>query len=340
LRNFFERLAFPWFPSHFSDGAAERVETVLFLPGIAPMTLPNNRPSGDRALMRLYYSYLEPIQIACKKPGRMRRFGVANLDDLPCREIDLASSSRNCVHDCAEIVAAHRLYLGKYIFDEHRTISRLVRGIALVIELDLYSNFESYAEQLKRRRKEIEKASRRGFYCRPLNRNLHRRELFEIETSLRFRSGGPVLAAFFRRPPEPSPADAIMAAPLRPACPLHWYSDWGVFRPPTIGANTSDRLVGYLFLKRVGNVVRLTAMMGHGAWLGDDVVKLLFADAMRWLLDREDPGVQGIRYLHYGAVEHGGAGLAAWKQRFLFEPALFSWQKHVTLVYLVTLLGG
>jgi hypothetical protein len=60
----------------------------------------------------------------------------------------------------------------------------------LVIELDLHSNFESYAKQLKRRRKEIEKASQRGFYCRPLNRNLHRRELFEIETSLRFRSGG------------------------------------------------------------------------------------------------------------------------------------------------------
>jgi hypothetical protein len=124
----------------------------------------------------------------------------------------------------------------------------------------------------------------------------------------------------------------------------------GVFCPPTTDASTNNCLVGYLYFKRVGKIVRLRAMMGHGAWLGEGVVKLLFADAVRWLLDRGDPSVQGIRYLHYGAVEHGGAGLAAWKQRFLFKPVLFSWQEHVTLqedprsarpsfVYLVTLLG-
>jgi hypothetical protein len=44
----------------------------------------------------------------------------------------------------------------------------------------------------------------------------------------------------------------------------------------------------------------------------------------------------GIRYLHYGAIEHGGAGLVRWKQRFGFEPLLFSWPKTL-LVWLIAL---
>jgi hypothetical protein len=76
--------------------------------------------------------------------------------------------------------------------------------------------------------------------------------------------------------------------------------------------------------------------MGHGAYLADGVVKLLFAKAMRWLVSREDPSVHGIRYLHYGAIEHGGAGLVGWKQRFGFEPLLFGWPKAL-LIWLIAL---
>jgi hypothetical protein len=153
-----------------------------------------------------------------------------------------------------------------------------------------------------------------------------------------FRSGGPVLATFLRQRPERALADIVRAEPIPPLCPLHWYADWGVFAPESADARTHDRLVGYLFLKRVGNVVRLTALMGHGGYLADGVIKLLFADAMRWLLDRQAPSVRGIRYLHYGAIEHGRAGLVAWKQRFGFQPLLFSWPKTVP-VWLMALVA-
>jgi hypothetical protein len=39
---------------------------------------------------------------------------------------------------------------------------------------------------------------------------------------------------------------------------------------------------------------------------------------------RQDPRVQGIRYVHYGAIEHGNDGLLAWKRRFGFVPLRFS----------------
>jgi hypothetical protein len=293
-------------------------------------------PLGEQALMRSYYRYVEPVQIAWRKRSRMAHFGIGSLDEIACGEIDLAASSPHCVPVCAEIVEAHRLYLAKYLFCDCRTISRLWRSIPLVIDLDRYPDFESYAERLKRRWKEVQRAGERGFHCRPIDRNLYRFERFEIDTSLWFRSGGPVIAAFLRRPPERPPAEIARAEPPPPPCPLHWYSDWGVFSPEGAHSRSDGRLIGYLFLKRVGNAVRLTSLMGHGAYLADGVVKLLFANAIRWLANREDPRVHGIRYLHYGAIEHGGAGLVGWKQRFGFEPLLFSWPKTLP-VWLIAL---
>jgi hypothetical protein len=295
-------------------------------------------PSGEQALIRAYYRYVEPIEIAWRKRSRMARFGIESLDKLACGEIDLAPLSRDCIPVCAEIVEAHRVYLAKYLFYGEGAVVRRWRGIPLVIDLDLYPDFESFVGSRKRRWKEAKQAGQRGFYCRLIDRNLYRFELFEIDTSLWFRSGGPVLAAFLRQRPEPAPAGTVRAEPLPPLCPLHWYADWGVFAPKRADARTDDRLVGYIFLKRVGNIVRLTSLMGHGGYLADGVMKLLLADAMKWLLDRQVPSVRGIRYLHYGAIEHGRAGLVAWKQRFGFGPLRFSWPKAVLgwLLALVT----
>jgi hypothetical protein len=50
-------------------------------------------------------------------------------------------------------------------------------------------------------------------------------------------------------------------------------------------------------------------------------MKLLFCDVMAWLLAHQDPRVAGVRYLHYGAIEHGNDGLAAWKRSFEFAPS-------------------
>ena len=97
----------------------------------------------------------------------------------------------------------------------------------MVIDLELYPDFQSYMARLKRRWKEIKQAGRRGFYCRLIDRDLYRIELFEIDTSLWIRSAGLVLAAFLRRRPAHAPTNIVGPEPLLPLCPLHWYSDWG-----------------------------------------------------------------------------------------------------------------
>jgi hypothetical protein len=293
--------------------------------------------SGEQVLMRLYFSYVEPIQIASKKRRRMAYFGVEDLDGLACGVIDLVPSAPDCGPVCAEIVEAHRRYLAKYDFEgDGVKVSSLWRAVPLVIELNRYRDFASYARDLKRRRKEVEKAREQGFYCKPFDRKLYPLELFDIDTSLRFRSGGPVLGAFLRRRPERATVTTVRAELESPSCALHWYTDFGVFAGASSVDRTEDRLVGYLFLKRVGNIVRVTALMGHGAYLARGVIKLLFADAIKWLLDREDPRVRGARYLHYGAIEHGGDGLIAWKRRFRFEPLRFIWEKYTGILVQVT----
>ena len=52
--------------------------------------------------------------------------------------------------------------------------------------------------------------------------------------------------------------------------------------------------------------------------LTTESLKLLFFDIIKWLLDREDPVIQGIRYFVYGAIEHRRDGLYELKRRLQF----------------------
>lgn len=286
----------------------------------------------EHLLLRFYWSWIEPLLIASRKQRCLARFGAAPQPDRQCASLDLMADWGGCVPVCQKIIEAHRDYAARYAFAPNGSAARTPpwRGTPLVIDLDRYPDYAGYFEQLKRPSKgsiprEIKRASRLGFYCRRFDRDRVKPDRFAIETSARYRSGGPVLAAFLRgRPlPEAEPAAADIGEAPDPPCLRHWYVDWGVF---VDDANAHrPRLVGYLFLKRVGNVVRLTGLMGHAAYLKYGITKLLFSEAMRWLLDRDDPLVHGIRYLHGGAVEHGGGGLFAWKCRMQFEPCVFRW---------------
>jgi len=285
------------------------------------------------ALIKLFdFSCIEPILFAARKRRRLQKFGVSDFDQLAIAEIDLQAGAAGCVSTCKEITEAHRRYLAKYAFHANgRPRSWWWRGVPLLIDLARYPDFDAYADHLRKHSKgaamrQIRKARRLGFYCKPFDRRYHRLDLYDIETSKRFRSG-PVPAAFLRRKPARAVRPSTAPEPSPAPCLRHWYVDMGVFVTETGG----ERLVGYLFLKRVGEIARVTAIMGHGDHLAEGIIKLLFVETMMWLLDRRDPQVRGIRYLHYGASEHGNAGLAIWKERFQFEPFLFRYRETVAI---------
>src|SRR5690348_14369239 len=56
---------------------------------VLQMPFPSALPLGELALMRSYYRYVEPIQIAWRKRSRMALFGIESLDEIACGEIDL-----------------------------------------------------------------------------------------------------------------------------------------------------------------------------------------------------------------------------------------------------------
>jgi hypothetical protein len=308
------------------------------------------------ALHRLELACIEPWIIAARKRRRLAAFGIETLDGIPCGDLDLALDTSECPPACACLTAGERRYFARYLFDlapRAGFVPPVWRGVPSVVDLDRYPDFASYADRLRRHSKggvlrQIRKARAQGFFCRRIYSDFYRRQRFAIDTSKRFRSGL-VLASLLRRSPESdfpqtvplaeiaarlgrAPAEIIDGIPLPepppPACPLHWRIDWGVFiREDAAGdprCNTPrERLIGYVFLKRTGNVVRTAGLMGHGAYLSRNVMKLLLHDVIDWLLTRADPSVQGLRYLNYGAIEHGNEGLSAWKRSFEFAPLRF-----------------
>jgi hypothetical protein len=313
--------------------------------------------AAELALRRLHLATIEPLLIAAKKRRRLELFGAGPLADLPSAELDLQLNPRRCVANCVDFTTHERPQLSPFLFrnaDGRLPPSRLGRGVPCVIDLDRFADFDAYLARLKRHSKggiiqQIRKARAQGFYSKTMLRDLYHRQIHEIQSSKRFRSG-PVLAAFVKPMPQSDFAGGITLAdiafylgkplsevvqgvafpepPLAP-CPHHWSLDWGAFiAEPVRGAGDillGERLVAYIFLKRIGNIVRTRGVMGHGAFLSRNVVKLLLHDVVRWLLARQDPRVEGVRYLHYGAMEHGSDGLAAWKRSFGFAPMPFRW---------------
>jgi hypothetical protein len=288
------------------------------------MALPRMTPQiVERATARLQFGCIEPVQTALRKRSRMALVGIAGLDALKRAEIDLEAGRPECGRDCEKLIAGHRRYLAKYLFDAEKPslLAPAWHGIPFLIDLDAYADFAAYTARLKRQSKgavlrQINRARESGFCCEPFDRKDYGDDRHRVDTSKLFRSGGLVVAAALGSRPGRRTGTAALV------CPRHWYRDWGVFQPTETG---DRRLVGYAFLKRVGTVVRVTQFMGHGAHLSDGIMKLLFFDALYWLFDRRDPLVEGVRYIHYGAIEHGRPGLAVWKHRFQFEPFAFAW---------------
>lgn len=320
----------------------------------APPTTP---PSLEQALTRIKYA-VEPMWAAARRRGRLALFGFDGLDAVPCAEIDLQPAPADCLAECKAFVAAERRYLGKFAFRTEKPSGRLGAFWCLVpsvLDLAEFVETEDFLRRVRRHSKggilrQIRRAREQGVVSRRIFGGVYARQLHDIQTSKRFRSG-PVFAAYLRRRPPADFADGITMAdiaaylgcsipevaqgitlppPPPPACAHHWNVDWGVFVPEEVrgdgGMRYPDRLVGYISLRRLGNVVRTTAIMGHGAYLAANVMKLLMCDVILWLIAAPEPWLRGVRYLHYGAIEHGNVSLVGWKRAFGFAPRRFAWR--------------
>lgn len=221
-------------------------------------------------------------------------------------------------HECADAAAAFYFYVDR--FKQHPIDwadgSVFGRPTAAVADLSRFGGFVAYEKAVSRNshgniNRYVKKARRLGHTTRLVDLEGYRGSTARIRRSKLFRTSGLMLDALRLRT---VPADDPGREPVRPACRAHWTLCWGAFK--------GELLTAYIVLTRNGDVVRTVEIMGDKSALSEGGVKLLVFDIVRALIDPEHDFLAGVRYLIYGAVEHGGDGLFDWKLRMEFHPRL------------------
>jgi hypothetical protein len=191
----------------------------------------------------------------------------------------------------------------------------LFRPTATILDLGRFPDFDAYAKTVSRKsngnvNRAVKRASHLEYRCRIIEQDAFHMSIEKIRRSKLFRTGGLMMEAF-----RPTGGLADRSEVIRPPnCLTHWSICLGVIK--------DSRLVAYAVLTRCDNLVRIIQFLGHREVLRDGVMNFLMFDIVRSLLDPDDALMRGIRYLIYGALEHGKNGLWEWKRRLQFLPAL------------------
>lgn len=288
------------------------------------------KDSGKK-FMRFYFLYVQPWQFLMRRKFRKTTFGIEDSIDMPKAAIDFQRDQTTCNHLCIGDTGRHQRYLSDYyVFEkqpEAKSMDLWGRGFPAIINLTTYKSADDYQQGLKRQSKgahlrQIKKAKSYGYTCGRFNFEDYSDEILTIKQSKNFRSGGPVMAALFKKKPSSKARTEVPHEVTDPSCPNHWYLYWGVFLAKE-DSEQNKTLAGYIKLNRVGNIVHIPGIMGHAKHLRTGALKCLFLETVSWLIESEEPAVQGTQYLQYGSIEHASKGLAQWKKNFLFEPYVF-----------------
>jgi hypothetical protein len=164
--------------------------------------------------------------------------------------------------------------------------------------------------------REAKKAEKTGAICDLFKPSGLAEEIESINKSLPDRSGGPMRPGYLR-----SAAELREAYRLEPdlGCRHHWSMWWGCF----IRDNGRRRLVGYLQLRRYGQLAICATILGHGEHLANGVMPFLFLGVMKEL----NGGLamfDGLKWLMYAGWYDGGNGLQLWKKKAGFDPVAFT----------------
>jgi len=275
--------------------------------------------------VRLHQAVVEPILVLALQGKRLGLFGMGRADP----EEDRIEWHRP--QDCRAPCPLHADKIPKLLRRYARTAAHgPVRGrlTPMLIRIPCFSDIKAFDAALKQRSSrtlsKIRSAERRGYCARQFMLASHVEDMHAIRTSMAFRAAGPVFDRWFLKPEHiAAPATQLLDV-ASPCCPMHWTIWWGVFAPEPghlqNGVEVGERLVAYVKVMRIGDVVHYTEIMGHRDRLGDGVMMLLHHAIMRWLIEAPEPAARDAKILLYGAAEHGGTGLLTWKKRAGFVP--------------------
>jgi hypothetical protein len=220
------------------------------------------------------------------------------------------------------LAAAKKSFGNYFVFAESDMPEPKLRPC--VIDVDEFRNIEAWEAKIKRfqsgnRTRAVKKARSLGYQVKTYNWQLHIPDAHEINTSMPVRSGGQMRGSYLKSVEEMGGPPSEYLAPVAARSKLHWSQTFGVFKPlpghKQGDVEVNEKLFGYISLRRFGDFACYSTFLGHGDHLNDGIMILMHHEIAAWLGNKDNELAEGLRYLMYGAVVSGGAGLQQWKRR-------------------------
>lgn len=244
-------------------------------------------------------------------------------------DIRFREGSTGCLPACSVAVEkAFTVFANYFHFPELGTGAN-PRFTPMLISTDELSDFDAWEAHIKTfgkgaRLRQKRKAIAKGYYTKPFAWRLFIPDIHEANNSKPVRSGGEIRQNLLQS------VDALGGAPAKkyevvlPKCQHHWRMTFGVFlQEPGHMQGTievGERLVGYISLRRTGDVALYGQILGHGDHLDHGVLTLLHHDVVRWVVDNRDGYTRGLKYVMYGGAQNGGPDLYRFKRQAGFTP--------------------
>lgn len=198
-----------------------------------------------------------------------------------------------------------------------------------VIELDEARDYDTWVKAVKKAvgdnafRNE-RKAAQRGYEVHQFDRRTFIPDIHAINHSMPVRSGREMKSAYTKTIEELGGYPTQFHEPRLPADHEYWSMSFGAF-VPTPGYRqgevvTDRRLVGYISVRRVGELILYPQLLGHGDHLNDGIMVQIHLHILRWLISPARAHSRGAKILMYTAANTVNEGLRTWKKRAGFKP--------------------
>jgi hypothetical protein len=178
---------------------------------------------------------------------------------------------------------------------------RYQRGVSIMA---CPSSLDEWRSEHRTARKRVDRCARRGYLFNEVDYSRYSDDIYAINTSLHERQGRPMADGYLERRPHGR-------LPEFP-CDLHNTRTYGV-----LDAGGWD-LVAYLTLHRSNELGMISMILGHGSFLTDEIMYLLFAGMVE-----DQAGNPGV--LYYNRFDSGTDGLRFYKERVGFREGDVAW---------------
>jgi len=201
-----------------------------------------------------------------------------------------------------EAAAAYRWFTARH--PRYPFFARKTMAVQL-IDVRRFQDFDKYLATVGGKNSTAyyrRRALRKGYSFVRINKNDHAEEIHAINTSAPMRQGQPMEEEYIK-------------FKARFQVEKNWLY-LGI-------KNDQGRLVAYLDINSVGEVAYVGPVLGHAAFLKDGIMYVLFAEAVRVLMDEKS-----VRYFMFDTYFGGTGGLRLFKKRIGFQPFQVCWRMN------------